>query len=380
MEFLKDWSNIVMILIVFIVFAFLYNRFLDKHSDEGYNNYDELDNYLLQKNSDLEKVKKPILWIYIPNHEKNSRNWLNFGSRLTNELNQPYLYLTVKSIVHHCKDSFHICMFDDESFEKLLPSWNIDIKQVGSPVVEKIRTIGMMKLLSTYGGMIVPISFVCLKDLKELYETGTRDGKIFLCEKVDNRIHSTETKFYPSINFMGVSGSRNPTIDRFLSYLATTLSADFTSESVFLDKFNTWMKDDVGGKKIHIIDGIYVGVKDMEGEPILLEHLMSDNYIDFYSKMYGIWISRKQLLKRLQYGWFVRSSPKQVLQANTILSKYMLLANSNESNDNYVIERMRPDPDWVGFYDTPLKRVWGLKPNYLGNNVLKYDAPENPGT
>jgi hypothetical protein len=363
----------------------LYNRFLDKTSNkEGYVNYDELDDYLLQDLRDLEKntkkEKKPILWIHIPNHAKNARNWLNFGSRLTNELNQPYLYLTVKSIIGHCKDSFRICMIDDDSFEKLIPSWNIDVKKINSPIIQKIRLIGMMKLLSMYGGMTVPISFLCMKNLSDLYEKGTKDGKVFVCENVDRRSHSTQALFFPDVHFMGVKKSGNLVIDSFLSYIQETLASDFTSESVFLDKFNTWMNTHVCGKQVNVIDGIDVGVKNMEGEPILLDNLMSDNYIDFYSKMYGIWIPQEELLHRVQYGWFIRSSPKQVLQGNSILSKYMLLANTPQSDGDYLIERMIPDPDWVGFYDTPLTRIWGLKPNYLGNTVLKYDTPENPGT
>lgn len=380
---MENWSNLILGLIVIIVVVFLYRRFLDKKDSakEGYSNYAELNDYLVQNPSDLENdKKKPILWIHIPNHEKNSRNWLSFGSRSTNELNQPYLYLTVKSIIKHCKKSFRICMVDDDSFAKLIPSWNIDVKQINNPILEKVRYIGLMKLLSMYGGMLVPVSFLCLKDLAGLYEKGTRDNKPFVCENVDRGIHSTDVTYFPNMHFMGVAKPRNAVIESFLYYIQQTLSSDFTDESVFLDKFNTWLNENVVTKKMNLIDGIDIGVKNMEGEQITLEDLMSDSYIDFYSKMYGIWIPHKQLLKRLQYGWFVRSSPKQILEGNSILSKYMLLANTPQSDGDYIIERMRPDPDWVGFYDTPLTRIWGLKPNYLGNNVLKYDNPENPGT
>lgn len=385
---MENYLNLALCGIILIIIAFLYTRFSEKKksSADGYTNYDELNEYLLQNSADLEtsddkkKNKKPILWIHIPNHPKNSRNWLNFGSRLTNELNQPYLYLTVKSIINQCKESFRICMVDDDSFEKLIPTWNIDVKQINSPIIQKVRLIGLMKLLSMYGGMLVPISFLCMKDLSGLYEKGIRDGNVFVCQNVDKGIHSTQTLYYPDINFMGVGKPGNETINSFISYIQETLSSDFTAESQFLDKFNTWMNTNPCGKRVHIIDGIDVGVKNMEGEPILLENLMSDNYIDFYSKMYGIWIPQDELMQRIQYGWFIRSSPRQILQGNSILSKYMLLANTPQTDGDYLIERMRPDPDWVGFYDTPLTRIWGLKPNYLGNNVIKYDGPENPGT
>ena len=81
-----------------------------------HNECDEI-NYLLD-GEDLGKSAKPILWIHVP-HEYNSRNWLSFGSRSSFELNQPYLYLTVRSIIKKCEDSFTICIFDDNSFQKI---------------------------------------------------------------------------------------------------------------------------------------------------------------------------------------------------------------------------------------------------------------------
>ena len=75
--------------------------------------------YLLDDDT-LGKSKKPILWIHVP-YEYNSRNWLSFGSRSAFDLNQPYLYLTVKTIIKNCDESFKIVMIDDGSFEKLIP-------------------------------------------------------------------------------------------------------------------------------------------------------------------------------------------------------------------------------------------------------------------
>ena len=51
----------------------------------------------------------------------NARWWKSFGSRNTKCLNQPYQYLTIKSIVDKCGEHFNICLIDDKSFEKLIP-------------------------------------------------------------------------------------------------------------------------------------------------------------------------------------------------------------------------------------------------------------------
>ena len=63
--------------------------------------------------SDVKKMdrRKPFLWIHIE-YDINERNWLNFGSRNTKNLNQPYLYLCIRSIVEKCGNSFNVCIVD----------------------------------------------------------------------------------------------------------------------------------------------------------------------------------------------------------------------------------------------------------------------------
>ena len=105
-----SYTNIIVILIIASVIGFLYNRYIEKMDrQQGLgNSYGAIQNYLLTDSS-LSDVKKPILWIPIE-YEYNARNWLSFGSRSSFELNQPYMYLTVKSIINQCGDSFHICI------------------------------------------------------------------------------------------------------------------------------------------------------------------------------------------------------------------------------------------------------------------------------
>ena len=65
----------------------------------------------------MSSIKKPILWVHI-DYKKNSRNWESFYSRSNNDINQDYLYLTIRSIIDNCGDDSHICLIDDNSFSK----------------------------------------------------------------------------------------------------------------------------------------------------------------------------------------------------------------------------------------------------------------------
>jgi hypothetical protein len=352
----------------------LYRRFEEKRlHEENQNVQESIQKYLLNDSS-LAKSNKPILWIHVP-YEYNSRKWLSFGSRSSFDLNQPYLYLTMKSILQQCEDSFTICLIDDQSFETLIPDWSIDMTKISSPLVEKIRQLGLMKLLYIYGGMICPLSFLCMKDLLSLYEKGTRGNKMFLTENNDRNITSTTFSFYPDLSFSGAN-KKNETVRQLIDFIQRTISNDYTAQSVFLGDFNRWCEKRIQKREINLISGVDVGIKTIEDEPILLENLMSQHYLNLYPQTYGIWIPADELLNRRQYGWFTRLSQKQVLESDTILGNYLLLSNAPDARRG-ILEPLEVKPtNWVGFWKTPLyPGLYSIKPNMLGDNLLMEKYP-----
>ena len=112
---------------------------------------------------------------------------------------------------------------------------------------------------------------------------------------------------------------------KYIEYLEEIVSQDYTNEMEFEGKISKWFYDAVSLKMVNLIKPDLIGVKDAEGKPILLDHLMSDSAdIEFASENFGLYIPACQLLKRRNFGWFVRMSPKQVLESNTQIAKYML--------------------------------------------------------
>jgi hypothetical protein len=63
--------------------------------------------------------------------------------------------------------------------------------------------MAIAKLIYHYGGISVPLSFLCFKNLYSLYKDGTRNNKMFVGENIDYNITSTTHEFYPNIEFMG---------------------------------------------------------------------------------------------------------------------------------------------------------------------------------
>jgi hypothetical protein len=365
-------TNYIILVILLISLGILYQKYIEKLSrTNGFDDYEQIKQYLLRDKT-LDKSKKPILWIHIP-YEYNSRNWSSFGSRSSTDLNQPYLYLTVKTIIKNCDQSFKIVMIDDGTFEKLIPNWSVNMNLLSDPMKCYVRQLGVAKLLYNYGGMSVPISFLCFRDLITLYNKGTNDDNMFVCENYDLNITSTNKLFYPNAGFMGAK-KENETLKEFIHFMEQKISEDYTAQTKFLGDFDKWCDTKIKKGRVSLISGTDVGTKTIDDETVTVETLLGEDYVHFYGKMYGIWIPDKMILKRTHYEWFARMSPEQIFDSQFILAKYIILALAPDSHMG-VIEPLENQPDWISFWRVPLTNgtlnVFGQKPIYLGNNIRR---------
>lgn len=381
-------TSYLLAFVFLVAFGILFQKYLEKKARNGeHDNYKDVKQYLLSESS-LAKSKKPIMWIYTP-YEYNSRDWLSFGSRSSYNLNQPYLNLCVRSVIKHCDESFTICIVDDNSFAKLIPGWNIDLSIIGDPIVSNVRQLAMAKLIYNYGGMSVPISFLCFKDLIDMYNRCISSvdkedpGKMFVCENVNTNISATNNRFYPDTSFIGAK-KNNPKLKEFIDHMQRLISGDYTAQIEFLGNFDKWANKNVNNKSINMIPGTDLGVKTMENKPVLVDDLLGEDYIKLHDGMYGIWIPAATILKRRNYEWFARLNNEQIFQGKFILAKYFVLAITPYNNENKVsvIEALDEDAnskentsDWVSFWQVPSSTtlpVYGPKPLYIGNNVAQF--------
>ena len=375
----NNYTNIILIIGLMFIFAYLYNRYQNKQDKLNMtDNYEAIRQYLLtdpDTDGNLGNVKKPILWIPV-HYEYNSRSWLSFGSRSSFDLNQPYLYLTVRTIISQCSNSFHICLIDDKSFDKLLPGWKIKMDKVSGSTIEYARQLGLAKLLHEYGGLIVPPSFVCMRDLIGLYDMAENNNKMIICETINRNITSTTKEFFPNMNFMGAPKGCQ-IVGELVDFIERTMKKDYTAAAEFLGEFDRWCEYRVRKNQIIKIDGKLIGTKDMNDKMVLIDDLLSNEYIDFYAEAYGIYIPADEVLNRRHYEWFARMSQEQVLNGRVIICKYILLSTAPDAKMG-VIEPLRNKPNWVGFWSTPLgEPLYGMKPIYLPDDTLKIPYPSN---
>lgn len=274
--------------------------------------------YLLNE-SPLYGFNRPKLWIH-STYEKNARQWKDFYSRNSTDLNQPYIHLTIKSIINHCGNDFNICLIDDETFSRLIPTWEINMETVPEPARAMYRELGMMKLLYLYGGVVVPNSFLCLRSLAPL----VADGSTFFAEEVNrtcNVVKKQEnTCFLPGTRIMGAPKA-SPAIKDLVEFLEKRNSFPHgNSESAFLGEVQQKI---LSMEQATIVDGLMVGIKNNRKKPILLEDLLSENFLDLDEKAYGIYIPADQVLTRPKYQWFAYLTSAEVLATNAVITKYL---------------------------------------------------------
>jgi len=416
--------NAVVLIILLLGMGLLYNRYQHKldlaGSSQGLNDYEAIQKYLLtdetfydthdrdtkqsfQSPDSGDHKYKPILWIHLDYHY-NARHWLSFGSRSSHHLNQPYLYITVKTIIDQCKDSFRICIIDDEAFFKLIPDWSIHLNRLSDPIKWNLRFLGQLHLLEKYGGMIVPSSFLCMRDLIDMYNMGTGDAYIdsavssshmssgkdpieaFVVENHNRNVTASDMLFCPDVTFIG--GKRGaPLLRDLIDFVQRTSSADYTDQAYFLGEYSRWCKKRIHQGKMKLIDGKSIGIKTIGNQPVLVDDWMSEAFIDLYSNMFGIYIPVREIMKRSpKFGWFLRMSREQLLTSEIAICKYMLLAsrpdNANQAQNYLGEERLRHVKhnqslwhQWMGYWQVPSQlQLWGQKPNALSGYLVKTET------
>ena len=314
---------IAYLIIMFIGFIYdKYKKTIDVQ--EQYNDGELIQKYLLNDSS-LTKNNKPILWIHVE-FDKNARSWESFGSRTSDNLNQPYQYLTIRNIIETCGESFNVCLIDDDSFIKIIPEWRTKVEHLPRPLRSHMRELALATVLHIYGGFLIPSSFICFYDLRSLYDAHLGSANVMIGELRTTTSLAAEKQYSPSTKIMGCK-KFDPVMKEFMDYLMQITDRDHTQEMDFTGETTRWWlaKQADVPTAVSIIPAEELGVKTTANKPVLIEELLSDIDVPLSPTAAGLYIPEQEILKRSKYQWFARLSPKQVLESHTLIGKYLLV-------------------------------------------------------
>ena len=314
-----EFTKYILALLGIIALQRLYNSI--DGDQEKTDDYKLVSDFLI--NGDLAKKTKPFLWIHLQ-YNVNARCWPSFFSRNTTLLNQPYHYITIKSIMDKCGEDFNICLIDDRTFKALIPEWTIDMSQVGDPLKSKIRELALAKILYHYGGCLVPGSLKCFKNLIDVYHTKTKNDTMFVGEFVNHAVSADKHNLAANTRLMGCL-KNNYKMNEYVNFLSNLISTDYTDESVFVGEESDWCQAQINKNELNVIPAELLGAIDTERKIITIDRLMERTYIDLSPCTLGVYIPEKDILKRTNYQWFARLSAEQAMTGNSMLHKLLLI-------------------------------------------------------
>jgi len=324
-------SYIFLILLLILISVVYFYKLMNRTPDKLDERYFVLKDYVITETVNVFNVKKPILWIHVHNDNniiptKNSRYWLDFYSRNTDDLNMPYLYLTIKSIINKCVNDFNVCLIDDESFGDLIPSWNVDLNKIALPIKNHLRHLGLAKVLYKYGGLLYPQSIIGLRSPIDIYNEAIEDNKILIGEFANKTKTSNEENFLVSPELIGCN-FESPIIKKYINYLEQLYSNDFVAESDFLGTINQYLSNEYKLGNARKINGCMIGTKTDNGKRVFKEDLLGSSFFGLVKNAYGLYIPWDDILNSQKYQWFARLSYQQVLESDTMIGKYLLYSN-----------------------------------------------------
>lgn len=296
-------------LILLFIIGFIGDKFkLFIKNDKLHHDYNMVHKYLIGE-KELYCKSKPIIWIH-----------LNYD---TYNLKDTYLNLTINSIINKCNNSFNICLINDNDLSKIFNNI-VDLNYVGNPLKSKLRELLISKLLYNNGGMLIPSSFICFKDMINMYNINTSNDMMFVGEFINRSVSSDIKGFFPNTKFIGCRKKCNM-MKLYIDFLEKLISNDNVDESNFINSTGSWCYNMIYKGYINLIKAQHLGVKDKSGKQIGIDRLFEDSYIELHDNAIGIYFSNEELLKRTSLGWVYKLSYKDIINSNTFFGKLLLL-------------------------------------------------------
>ena len=284
---------------------------------------------------------KPFLWIYLEN-TYNCREWKNFYSRKSLDNIEPYIISCIYSILVNNQNDFNIIILNEENIRYYLP----DLKEcTGANCKNSIRKrlclISMM-LLTRYGGIWLPPSTICFKNLKNLYNlTNNYDYISVSCSQ--NVQSCSKYNFQLDTNIV-ISKKNNKLFNLILTNcvkrgILNKNDYDYRHEieEIFY-KTIRYLKNYQEFNYFEI-PAQYIGSTDNWDRLITIDNLLSSNrtVLKDSKKILFMVINREDISRRIKYNWFERFSIEQIFNSNlwiTYLFRKALHINERYFNNN----------------------------------------------
>ena len=171
-------------------------------------------------------------------------------------------------------------------------------------------------------------SFICMKNLLPMYASTSESHPVFV-EEINRTTQGNSAGFVPGMQMMSARKAC-PVIRELVETLQKrNKSNHFSNESKFVGNTAKTLRE----KNISLVDGRMIGIKTVKGKQILLDDLMSEDFLDLDPAAYGIQIPADEVLVRSKYQWLAYLSTEELMKTKIILAKYLKASIVDSTNE-----------------------------------------------
>ena len=304
-------DSLFSVLAIMVVLAILY-AFI--HSDEMIRLNPFIDRHLLKRGLD-----KPAIWLFYDHSDINQREWGDFGSRSSRAIHLPFLNLCYETIVKQNSDLYRIEVISGLSglaelmggWEALPPGLQDPLSPINPAEMNWIRTA----VLAQQGGLWLSPYSICLKGFGEL----PQNHSVFFGTDW-NENQSTQM---PSFHAIWSPRPHHPMFEEWSTVCFERVVAKRGGDQIRRDvnwDYLRFSKEYVGtGIQL---DPMAEGFRKKDGKRLQLEDLLASGLIlELPPVTVYVPLPSLELRDRTAFGWFLRSSEKQILESDLAISR-----------------------------------------------------------
>jgi hypothetical protein len=170
-----------------------------------------------------------------------------------------------------------------------------------------------------------------MKNVAPLYKEMINNSRPFFAEEIN---HTTATgTFVPGMQVMGAQKACPIIKEIIVELQKRNKSNHFSNEAKFTGQTSQLLQTKINGNKATLIDGRLLGIKTAKGKRILLDDLMSEDFLDLDIRAYGVIVPADEVLSRSKYQWLAYLSVNELMKTKMMLTKYLkasIVDNNNE--------------------------------------------------
>lgn len=259
--------------------------------------------------TDINRSGKPKIFVHI-SQERNERNWLDFGSRSTTDLNMDISILCIESMITFCDEKYEIILYTNNDIVNIIPDDELcsisDPDLLSGVDLKQWETYCKFKILELYGGIVMsPYFLFRAPPPQSFYDPKT----LTICEMSNEGLQVSNLDMIPYFGSMMASPKNDNIVKFYIKYLKYLCQNNYSSDTEYFDRANDKLKN------VLKFPSEAIGTTDAKGKPLYLENLFSHEHFYFPKGNFCIFVNIELLKRSRKYGWILKMSKQDMIKS-----------------------------------------------------------------